>query len=257
MSRDSDTVARAQLRAGVIRTAGWLPFAGGYLGAVALVLEEAGRGAATPGDVLLVMVLAAQVNAQVAQLLNVANRSATGVRVVRRLLWLRDYARDAVAKSVPAAPLPAPTTLTGGIELRGVSFRYPGDHRGDVLSDITLRLAPGSTVAIVGENGAGKTTLVKLLCRFYEPSRGCITADGVDIRRFDVADWRARLSAGFQDFVRFEFTLRESVGVGNIAKIGDQRRVGDALASVGARLPFELEQQLGRQWPGGVELSEG
>ena len=101
----TDTVARAQLRAGVIRTAGWVPFAGGYLAAVALVVAQAGRGAATPGDVLLVMVLAAQVNAQVAQLLNVANRSATGVRVVRRLLWLRDYAGDAIARSAPSAPL--------------------------------------------------------------------------------------------------------------------------------------------------------
>jgi len=66
-----------------------------------------------------------------------------------------------------------------------------------------------------------------------------------------------RCSAGFQDFVRFELTLRESVGVGNISKIGDRKRVGSALATVGADLPLDLEQQLGRQWPGGVELSEG
>ena len=253
----TETLAHAQLRAGLLRTAGWVPFAAGYLAAVALVLARAGRGDATPGDVLLVMVLAGQVNGQVAELLNVTNRSAAGVRVVRRYLWLRDYARDAIARSTPDQRAPVPATLERGIELRNVSFRYPGDEREEVLDDVTLSLEAGSTVAIVGENGAGKTSLVKLFCRFYEPTSGTITVDGTDLRSFDMADWRRHLSAGFQDFARFELRLREAVGIGSISSVQDRGRVGDALRRVGADLRLDLEQQLGQQWPGGVDLSEG
>lgn len=250
----TDTVARAQLRSGLLRTAGWLPFAAGYLAAVGLALARAGRGEATPGDVLLVMVLSGQVNGQVAHVLHVANRSATAVRVLGHLFWLEDHARDAIARMTPAEPAPVPDKLRHGIDLEGVSFRYGSD---DVLRDVTLHLPAGSTVAIVGENGAGKTSLVKLLCRFYEPTSGSIRVDGVDLRRFDVAEWRRRLSGGFQDFARIELTLRESVGIGDIPSVDDPVAVGAALGRVGAELPVGLEQQLGQQWLGGVDLSEG
>lgn len=185
----TDTVAGAQLRAGLLRTAGWLPFAAGYLAAVGLVLARAGRGDATPGDVLLVMVLAGQVNGQVAQLLNVVNRSATAVRVVRRFLWLQDYARDAVARGTPADPAPVPANLHTGIDLDHVSFRYAGDGRGEALSDVTLRLRAGSTVAVVGENGAGKTTLVNS-CRTPYPVNETVPPE----RAISFA-WSARRSA--------------------------------------------------------------
>ena len=247
-------VARAQLRAGLLRTAGWLPFAGGYLAAVGLALARAGRGDASAGDVLLVMVLAGQVNGQVAQVLQVVNRSATAVRVLGHLFWLEDHARDDIARTTPAEPAPVPAVLRHGIDLDGVSFRYGGD---DVLHDVTLHLPAGSTVAIVGENGAGKTSLVKLLCRFYEPTSGSISVDGVDLRRFDVAEWRRRLSGGFQDFARVELTLQESVGIGRIEAVDDREAVGSALARVGADLPVDLDHQLGQQWLGGAELSEG
>ena len=250
----TDTVARAQLRAGLLRTAGWLPFAGGYLAAVAVALAGAGRGDATAGDVLLVMVLAGQVNGQVAHVLQIANRSATAVRVLGHLFWLEDHAREAVARATPLEPAPVPATLTHGIDLDGVSFRYGDDH---VLRDVTLHLKAGSSVAIVGENGAGKTSLVKLLCRFYEPTEGSITVDGVDLRRFDVSEWRRRLAGGFQDFARIELKLQESVGIGDIASVDDPVAVGAALGRVGAELPVALDQQLGQQWLGGVDLSEG
>jgi ATP-binding cassette subfamily B protein len=250
----TDIMARAQLRSGLLRTAGWLPFAGGYLAAVGLALGRAGRGDATAGDVLLVMVLAGQVNGQVAQLLHIANRSATAVRVLGHLFWLEDHARSAIASATPTEPASVPAALRQGIDLRGVSFGYAGS---DVLRDVTLHLAAGSTVAIVGENGAGKTSLVKLLCRFYEPTSGSITVDGVDLRRFDVAQWRERLSGGFQDFARVELTLRESVGLGDIASVDDPVAVGVALGRVGADLPVGLDHQLGQQWLGGVDLSEG
>lgn len=253
----TDAVTRAQLRAGLLRTLGWLPFAAGYLGAVGLALALAGRGRATPGDVLMVMLLASQVSGQVAQMLNLANRSATGSRVLRRYRWLMDYSTSALERLAALDPAPVPERLEQGIDLVDVGFSYGGAEGDQVLRDITLHLAPGSTVALVGENGAGKTTLVKLLCRFYEPTCGRITVDAVDLDRFDAAEWRGRLSGGFQDFVRYELVLRQSVGVGDVPGVDDEERVEAALAQVGADLPLALGAQLGRQWPGGVDLSEG
>ena len=120
----------------------------------------------------------------------------------------------------------------------------------------------GTSLAIVGANGAGKTTLVKLLTRCYDPTEGRITVDGVDLRRLDVDEWRARLSAGFQDFVRFELILRESVGVGDLDRIDDPGAVVAALhagqaADLAPGLPSGLDSQLGKQFAGGSELSEG
>jgi ATP-binding cassette subfamily B protein len=131
-----------------------------------------------------------------------------------------------------------------------------------VLDGVDLVLVPGTTVAIVGENGAGKTTLVKLLARLYEPTSGRILVDGIDLRRFDVDTWRARVSAGFQDFGRFQFVARESVGIGDLPAAGSEARVLEALERAAARdlpgdLPAGLGTQLGREFEGGVDLSIG
>ena len=95
-----------------------------------------------------------------------------------------------------------------------------------MLGGVNLQLPAGCVVAVVGESGAGKTTLVKLLSRYYEPSSGRITVDGIDLHRFDVDEWRRRMSAGFQDFVRFLETLAMSVGLGYLdhAEDRDDRR---------------------------------
>jgi ATP-binding cassette subfamily B protein len=112
-------------------------------------------------------------------------------------------------------------------------------------------------VAVVGENGAGKTTLVKILCRFYRPTAGAVLVDGTDLQSFAVGDWWPELSGGFQDFARFELRLREAVGIADIPALGDGPRISEAMDRVGADLGMDLEQQLGQQWPGGVDLSEG
>jgi ATP-binding cassette subfamily B protein len=114
----------------------------------------------------------------------------------------------------------------------------------------------------VGDNGAGKTTLVKLLCRFYEPTTGTITVDGVDLRDFPVTEWRARISAGFQDFGRWKLLARESVGVGEPAHAGDDAALRGALERAAAPelpelLPRGFDTQLGRDFQDGVELSLG
>ena len=80
-----------------------------------------------------------------------------------------------------------------------------------VLSGLDLTVPAGTSLAIVGQNGAGKTTLAKLLCRLYDPDNGAIMVDGVDLRRLEPAGWRRRIAAVFQDFVRFELSLRENV----------------------------------------------
>lgn len=255
----TEAMARAKLRSGIVRSLGWLTFAAGYVGAIVFAVAKAADGTATPGDVLLVVALASDVSNQVGRAVALATESAGIYRAAQRLVWLRDYA--ASARQPVGEPAPVPGRLVEGIELKGVGFRYPGTEV-DVLADVDLRLPAGSVVAIVGENGAGKSTLVKLLTRCYEPSVGHILIDGVDLRRLDVDQWRRRLSAGFQDFARFQFVLRESVGVGHLERIGDGPAVELALArsqaaDLGPGLPLGLETQLGKLFEGGAELSEG
>ncbi len=253
----SEAIARAQLRASLLQSAGWATFAVGYAAAIVWVVLRALDGDATAGDVLLVVVLAAQVNFQVGQSITLLGSSLDAAKAVDRWLWLQDYAaggRDDTGTVVPPRP------LRHGISLRGVTFRYPGTDV-DVLHDVDLDLPAGTSVAIVGENGAGKTTLVKLLCRFYAPTSRTITVDGVDLADVDVEAWRAQLAGGFQDFARLELLLRESVGVGDLPRIDDGAAVAAALArtegaDVAGGLAEGLEAQLGRQFDG-AELSTG
>ena len=107
--------------------------------------------------------------------------------------------------STPAAGRPARE-----LAIRGLSFHYPGSDR-PVFDGLDLTIPAGSSMAIVGQNGAGKTTLAKLLCRLYDPDSGAIEVDGCDLRLLDLADWRSRITAVFQDFVRFELSLRQNV----------------------------------------------
>jgi len=154
-----------------------------------------------------------------------------------------------------------PGVLRHGIRLEHVSFAYPGTSR-LVLDDISLLLPAGSVVAIVGENGAGKTTLVKLLAKMYEPTSGTIHVDDLPLARMPADEWRSRLAGAFQDFFRFEFRARQSVGLGDVPRLDDERAVVAAVERAGAndvvaRLASGLDTQLGSTWPGGVEVSFG
>jgi ATP-binding cassette subfamily B protein len=131
-----------------------------------------------------------------------------------------------------------------------------------VVEDATLTLRAGSVVAIVGENGAGKTTLVKLLAKMYEPTSGSILVDDTPLARIPAGHWRSRLAGAFQDFFRFEFRVRQTVGVGDIPRLNDEAAVVTATRRAGAedviaRLPAGLETQLGATWPDGVDASFG
>jgi ATP-binding cassette subfamily B protein len=173
------------------------------------------------------------------------------------MAWLEDYA----ASLTEHADTSAPELLVEGIRFDQVSFTYPGTER-RVLEDVNLDLKPGSVVAIVGENGAGKSTLVKLLCRMYQPDQGRILIDGVDLARIRADEWRLRIAGAFQDFFRFEFQARHTVGVGDVPRLDDKPAVVAAVERAGAndvveRLGSGLETQLGTTWPNGVEVSFG
>lgn len=239
---------------------GWLAFGAGFAAALVLIAHQVVRGQASPGDLVITLTLAAQVNQGVTGLVGGLSWLARNLRTARRFLWLVDYSSEA-SRSELTAPVPVPAALAEGIHLRGVSFRYPATSA-DVMSDVNLFLPAGSTVAIVGDNGAGKTTLVKLLCRFYEPTAGCITVDGTDLRTYGVEEWRKRISSAFQDFMRFEFVALETVGLGELAHLDDGAKVGGALerahaSDVVAGLPDGLATPLGHSFEGGSDLSAG
>jgi ATP-binding cassette, subfamily B, bacterial len=154
-----------------------------------------------------------------------------------------------------------PVPIRTGFVFENVGFRYPGSETWAVRG-LDFALAPGERLALVGENGAGKTTLVKLLARLYDPSEGRILLDGVDLREYDVESLRRNVGVIFQDFVRYDFLLRENIAVGNIDRLEDtpaiegaaQRSLAD---SVAARLGGGYAQMLGRRFDGGVDLSGG
>ena len=256
-SAASRVLLRAQGRALVPWLAGQLVFAVAYVAATLLVVAQAAGGRASVGDVILVIILAGQVNQQVAAAVGVLQQLQRGSRMMRTVEWV-----DAlVHRDDPADPLPVPARLREGIRLENVGFGYPGSTE-RVLDGVDLVLPAGATVAIVGENGAGKTSLVKLLCRFYDADEGTLTLDGVDVRRFAVAEWRTRISAAFQDFVRFELPARASIGLGDRASGDADGPVLDALrrarsASLLERLDDGLDTLLGKSYHDGTELSGG
>ena len=157
--------------------------------------------------------------------------------------------------------LPAPRPITRGFEFRNVSFRYPGSSR-MVLQGFNFHLHPGERIALIGENGEGKTTIVKLLTRLYDPAEGQILLDGIDLREYDLEDLYREIGVIFQDFMRYEMTAQENIGVGLIDQVGNLPRLEQSARKslahdVIERLPRGYEQMLGRRFEGGVDLSGG
>lgn len=238
---------------------GWVLFAFGYMSALVFVIDQGVQGILTPGNVLMTIGLIAQINGYTQRGTRQFSHVLRTLNVVQRYLWFKDYAKAHMPVTTTYAQLPE--RLRSGIHLHNVTFRY--SHMTiNALSDITLHLPAGSTIAIVGENGAGKTTLVKLLCRLYAPTQGIMTVDGTDLQSFELQAWRSSLSVSFQDFVRFELTARESVGVGDVPHIENMTILEQAMIRAGAQdlvptLPQGWNTQFGKQWPDGTDLSGG
>ena len=223
----------------------------------AIVFVAYGLGAPA-GDVLLALAAGSRLSFYVgATVGEIGFLRGVWMDAAMRLAWLEDYASALVA----TADQPVPARLTEGIRFEHVSFAYPGTERRRARRH-RHELPAGSVVAIVGENGAGKTTLVKLLAKMYEPTSGRILVDRTDLARIAAAEWRARLAGAFQDFFRFEFRARHTVGVGDVPRLDDEPAVVTAVNRAGAddvivRLTAGLETQLGPSWPEGVDVSFG
>jgi ATP-binding cassette subfamily B protein len=250
-----EPVAAARWGSARWHTLAWAIFGAAYVGAVVFVSSRPG---ATAGAVLLVLAAGSRLSAYIgATVGEIGFLRGFWLDGSKRMAWLEDYA----ASMTEHADRPAPERLVDGIRFEHVSFAYPGTSR-PVLDDVSLDLKPGSVVAIVGENGAGKSTLVKLLCRMYQPDQGRILVDGVDLARIPADGWRSRLAGAFQDFFRFEFRARHTVGIGDVPRLDNEPAVTAAVSRAGAddvvdRLAAGLETQLGATWPGGAEVSFG
>jgi ATP-binding cassette, subfamily B, bacterial len=248
-------VAAARWGSAIWHSMAWLVFGAGYIGAIVFVTSIV-HG--TAGQVLLVLAAGSRLSAYISATVGeIGFLRGVWLDGSRRLAWLEDYA----AEMVEQADSPAPAQIHDGIRLEHVSFAYPGTTR-HVLEDVNLELKRGSVVAIVGENGAGKSTLVKLLARLYQPDEGRILVDDIDLARIRADAWRERIAGAFQDFFRFEFRARHSVGLGDVPRHDDEPAVVTAVDRAGAddviaKLSAGLETQLGPTWPAGVEVSFG
>jgi len=156
---------------------------------------------------------------------------------------------------------PVPDSIASEIVFENVSFKYFGSDK-YALKNLNFSLKAGESLALVGENGAGKTTLVKLIARLYTPTEGRILWDGRDIQEFDYEEYRSKIGVIFQDFVKFMFTARENIFVGNIAEKENQQLIESAAKksladSVIDQLDNRYDQMLGKRFKGGVELSGG
>ena len=162
---------------------------------------------------------------------------------------------------VAAEPMSVPQPLRGEIQFDHVSFAYPGAET-QALDDVSFTVAAGETLAVVGRNGAGKTTLFKLICRLYDPTAGRILIDGVDIREFEPDEIRRQIGAMFQDYVDYQATASENIGLGNVPEIMDREAIVSASKQAGSdelisQLPAGYDTALGKWFDAGVNLSGG
>ncbi len=170
-------------------------------------------------------------------------------------------ARRGAAADGDAAPVLDPLTTPGELVFDHVTFRYPGREE-DALADVSFTIAPGETVAVVGRNGAGKSTLIKLVTRLYDPTSGAILLDGVDLRELEPAAVRKLIGGMFQDYVTYQASAAENIGLGELGNLEDREAIEAAARKGGAdslldRLPDGWDTPLGKWFDGGVELSGG
>ncbi|MDO6595625.1 ABC transporter ATP-binding protein [Oceanihabitans sp. 2_MG-2023] len=184
-------------------------------------------------------------------------------RITESALYLKDYFDFLDISIAPShkEDMPLPEVIKEGFEFKNVHFAYPGSEN-EILKGISFTMKAGEKLAFVGQNGAGKTTLTKLVLRFYEPTSGEILLDGININRFNKAAYQAYFGVIFQDFFKYEFTVRENIAIGDIDEIDNQLKIENAAAlslanEVVQDLKFGYDQQLGKRFSKGQELSGG
>ncbi len=227
--------------------------------AIALYIAlEAVGGRLTLGDLALYTAAATSVQSSVTGLFTAFSGMYENNLYLDTLYKFLDTKPEITA---PAKPRPLPSTVDGHIQFESVSFSYPGADE-PALHGVSFEIRPGETVAVVGRNGAGKSTLFKLLCRLYDPTAGRILLDGVDIREYDPAELRTKISAMFQDYVTYQGTAAENIGLGDLNRLTDREHIEDSARRAGAderiaRLPTGYDSPLGRWFDQGVSLSGG
>lgn len=184
-------------------------------------------------------------------------------RISESSLYLKDYFDflDISSESNTKEDVPLPDKIKIGFEFKNVYFAYP-ESDNQILKDVSFEIKAGEKIAFVGQNGAGKTTLTKLILRFYEPTSGEILLDGININRYNKADYQEYFGVLFQDFFRYEFSVKENIAIGKIDEIDNQQRIEKAAElsladEVVSELKYGYEQQLGKRFVKGQELSGG
>jgi ATP-binding cassette subfamily B protein len=254
-------IARTDRRARVPVALAWLLFVLAYATAIVLMVRAGLAGGASLGLIVAAVAVTSQVTGQVQTLLTLTFWTLESLRAARAFLDVVEDGAVERAATVPATPLTVPARLGGGIKAEGLTFQYWNRDQPS-LNDVNLELPAGAVVALVGENGAGKSTLVKMLSGLYRPGAGRILVDGTDLARFAPDDWRARITAAFQDPVHIEMSLKDTIGLGWLEHRDDPERIAEALRTAGgeallASLPEGLETRLGRQSWDGKGLSGG
>lgn len=244
-------------RAGIGTLLNLLPTAA-YYGAYAWILTRTLRGELSVGDLTF---LAAAFARSRMLMSTIFGRFTDVADQAQFLDDLFDFFRTQPEISSKPDALPAPRPIHDGYEFRNVSFAYPGTGK-LVLDDVSFRFAAGERIALIGENGAGKTTLTKLLARLYDPTSGVILLDGVDLRDYDVASLRQEIGVIFQDYVRYDMSARNNVGLGRVESLDRKEQIDIAAQKARAdtlieQLPLGYEQMLGRRFDGGIDLSAG
>lgn len=231
-----------------------------FYGCYALVAGRAARAEISLGDMTLYLAVFRQGQGAFASILSaVGDMYEDALFMSNLFLYLNIPTSGEKPRVLP--PLSPAVGRGNAIELRHVSFRYPGKTEW-ALEDVSLTLQPGEKLGLVGENGAGKSTLVKLLLRLYEPTEGAILYGGVDLRDMDPKDLRSRIGAVYQDFVRYQFTAAENIGLGEVKYLEDRPRIEKAAEEGGAAqvistLPKKFDTVLGGWFESGQELSMG
>ena len=243
----------------VLDLANGLLYFGGAAAIIGWILSDAVQGRVSIAALTIAVTCVGSLQGVSSYLVAVVRMLTDASRSANRYIWLRDYAAEVHARH--GGELLPPERLRSGIRLEGVGYRYTGADA-DSLTDIDLELPAGTVVALVGENGAGKSTLVKLLTGMYQPTRGRILIDDVDLAEIDLNSWRMRTSGAFQDHADFELAAMESIGIGDLSKINNETEVRRALYDGAATdvltdLPRGRQPQLGPSWPEGVDLSGG
>ena len=226
--------------------------------AMAWMVWQALHGLVTLGDLALFSQVLMRGKSVLSALLENTGRIYSNVLFLENLFEFFKLQAQVVD---PPRPLPAPAVIREAIRFQQVTFRYPGSERA-ALQDFCLTIPAGRMVAIVGANGAGKSTLIKLLCRFYDPDSGEITFDGLNIRRFSLAELRRRMTVLFQLPLFYHATAAQNIAFGDVRSAADAAAIEAAARSAGAydiiaQLPNGYDTLLGKSFAEGAELSGG